>query len=496
MSNSPYIIGFDQAHKERGKISSSLSKLADLLNQSGFQCVNYAEYPITLKNLQPLDILFIPCPDNSRFSRQEIESISKWVKKGGSILMLSHAGGDKGRRSNLSELAEVFGMIFENNQVLDKTSNLGVENLPTINYFGFPHPITENITDVCYRAGCSLTTTSPTVTPVISSGERAEPFESPCLLACEIGEGRIVGLGSYEMFRDKISGGIKYGSHKQLALNIFSWLKTSKRLENVQLVSNKTSQQISTTQNSEIGQIEKSLDSITPNKTYESLVKIKTDEELIKAFEDALTEIISFKERMLSEFEIIQNNMTKLMKTVIARKEDLVYLQNNEKIVQDSQISINIESNGADNQENPLNSILNSLTNIPAEEVKSKEKESPHSQLTPPPSQNMDDVQKNHPINDKSPIHTSSISSNKIKKGKIENKEKISSKSKEELKAELDSLENKLNSIRNLNSFIEKKMTSGKITKEKYDKQRKKLDSDLKKTKYQMDEIKNLLSKF
>ena len=100
------------------------------------------------------------CPDFAKINPQEIEAVKQWVTEdGGGLLLLSHAGGDKGRRSNLSEIAEQFGMAFENDQVLDKTNNLSVEKLPIINSFPTPHPITEGLNSICFRAGCSLTNT-------------------------------------------------------------------------------------------------------------------------------------------------------------------------------------------------------------------------------------------------------------------------------------------------------------------------------------------------
>ncbi len=101
---------------------------------------------------------------------------------------MSHAGGDKGRRSNLSEIAEQFGMAFENDQVLDKTNNLSVENLPIINSFPTPHPITEGLNSICFRAGCSLTNTGAMNIAVISSNAESEPAQSPLIMAGESGE--------------------------------------------------------------------------------------------------------------------------------------------------------------------------------------------------------------------------------------------------------------------------------------------------------------------
>ena len=451
-----FIIGFDQAHKERGRISSSLSKLTELLNSNGFHSEEYSEFPIMAQNLRPYDICVFACPDNSRVSRQEIDALKRWVKEdGGGLLLLSHAGGDKGRRSNLSELAEQFGMIFENDQVLDKINNLGVENLPSISEFPFPHPITENVTDVCYRAGCSLSLSSATITPVISSGPNAEPVESPLLLAGEVGEGRVVAIGSYEMFRDRIAGGIKHGSHKQLAINIFSWLRTTKRAQ----IKGQSSTEASNLPSTE--QARTSVPSSPPTfsfnagppntipsqqKTFESQVKIVANADVFRAFEDALTEMFAFKERMLAEFDILQKNLANLMRAVIATEDDL----------------INVESA----QYAPEETTLSQVETFKPPVTVSSPTESPV--VTPPKSK---------------------------KTTKTTKPPMVSQKSKAELEAELESLENKARSIGNLKAFVEKKFVAGKLTEKNYEKQMAKLESDNKKTQKQIEELQESLKK-
>ncbi len=462
-------VAFDNAHKERANISTNFKTVSNMLNENEFTCYPYAEFPIAKDNLAPFDILVLGCPDNAKFSKQEIETMVNWVtNEGGGLLMLSHAGGDKGRRSNLSELAEQFGIIFENDQVLDKVNNMGVENLPLINNFGFPHPINDDISSICYRAGCSLTISNMSVSPVVSSSADAEPVESPLILSTEMGEGRVVAVGSYEMFRDKISGGINEGPHAQLLMNIFNWLKTSKREEF------KNQEVVSTAQNGysagdavegasqlpENGGQQHALQYTTiPLKSHHSDVKIISNAELFKAFEDILTDFFSFKESMLKEMGNFQNNLSNLLGAVIATEENLV----------------NVSS------PTPPESSLN---------------------LTPPPSNgasnnvHVDDI--NQELNISTPSDYSSITENSIALG-IE-KEKFQAekeaameadlklkKSKEELDAEIESLGNKMKSIKNLTSFVEKKFSSGKLSKKNYDKQIKKLSSDLTKTQIKID---------
>ncbi|MFW9897000.1 MAG: hypothetical protein ACFFD7_14435, partial [Candidatus Thorarchaeota archaeon] len=228
----PYHIAFDVAHKPRGRIDDNLSELRDQLNSNGFVCYNFLEVPITEESLMPYDILVFVCPDFSRITANEITQIVKWVKNsGGGLLLLSHAGGDKGRGSNLSEISEQFGIAFENDQVLDESNNLGLENIPLISTFNIPHPITANIDTLCYRSGCSLSIMGSGAFSIADSNETSEPFSCPLVCVTEINNGRVCCIGSYEMFRDKIGGGFQCSDHPTFSLNIFKWLVSDYRME-------------------------------------------------------------------------------------------------------------------------------------------------------------------------------------------------------------------------------------------------------------------------
>ncbi|MEX2728442.1 MAG: hypothetical protein Q6353_014385 [Candidatus Sigynarchaeum springense] len=224
-------IGFDESHKERGKLGSNYRTLRQLLESEGFGCWEFSSFPITRQSLQNYDILVFACTDSSKFSAEEIEAIATWVKEdGGGILMLSHAGGDRGRRTNMTELATQFGMLFENDQVLDDMNNYGIDNMPNIKTFPNPHPIIEGITSICYRAGCSVSIVGMAQSIALTNPSSI-PGNVTIIAASEPGEGKAVCIGSYEIFRDEINGGITNpASHAQLAKNIFSWLVTPKRV--------------------------------------------------------------------------------------------------------------------------------------------------------------------------------------------------------------------------------------------------------------------------
>jgi len=226
-----YFIAFDIAHNPRGRIKQNYIALRKLLTSNQFACEEFFEPLITQASLEPYDILVFVCPDFSEISLQERMEIKTWISEdGGGLLLISHAGGDKGRKSNLSELSEQFGVLFENNQVLDKDSNIGWENLPIITNLSQDHPILEGIDEICYRAGCSLSITKDKEA-IILSNETSEPPDTPLLTASQRDKGRIVCIGSYEMFRDDTKGGFQYFSHSKLCLNIFKWLLSQHRKE-------------------------------------------------------------------------------------------------------------------------------------------------------------------------------------------------------------------------------------------------------------------------
>lgn len=226
----PYSIAFDIAHNPRGRIDQNYSSLKNTLTSNGFICHKFFEPLITQDSLQSFDILVFACPDFSEISLQERSEIKNWIKEdGGGLLLISHAGGDRGRKSNLSELSEQFGVIFENNQVLDKKNNIGWENLPLISNFTQKHPILKDIDTICYRAGCSLSL-SEIPDGIILSNKTSEPSSTPLLSTSRLGKGKIICIGSYEMLRDNTKGGFQYSSHQTLSLNMFNWLLSEYRL--------------------------------------------------------------------------------------------------------------------------------------------------------------------------------------------------------------------------------------------------------------------------
>lgn len=172
------------------------------------------------KNLKDADVLVFGCPNSSKIRPPEIDVLKKYVKKGGGLLLLALSGGDRGLMNNMSQVSEEFGIIFDNTAVKDDRSNAGLPTMPIITDI-IAHPVTEDIDDLLVPSACSLRIEGKAIALAITS-EMAEPVRVPVIAIAEAGKGRIMCVGSYEVFRR--GGGFKHKGNKILATNAFRWL--------------------------------------------------------------------------------------------------------------------------------------------------------------------------------------------------------------------------------------------------------------------------------
>lgn len=474
-----FYIGFETALKPRGKIDENYTELRDHLNSNDFVCYNFLELPITQESLKPYDILVFVCPDFAKISNQEINEIENWVREdGGGLLLLSHAGGDRGRNSNLSELSERFGIAFENDQVLDETQNIGMENLPIIYSTSFipPHPITNDIDSVCYRAGCSLSVLGGAFS-IASSNDTSEPFSCPLICVAEPDNGRVVAIGSYEMFRDRIGGGLSHDYHAQLALNIFNWLTTDYRIELRSGAPVSVPAAVSEATN---------IATFSPSKPN---VPGQTSLNIPTSFN------IASKDDLINTLNNILSQINGLKSTV----EQLISATNSWELSVGSAPPVYEGYEGSYPEHGQAD--YSGTTAAPVKNL-NELNPAPLSALPPKPPA----LLKGAPVLSEEDF----IGLEPVKKGVPEEipeevgtveepveepepepepapvKKEIN---KEEMLAEIEGLESKLNSFFNLMSFIEKKHTSGNMKDTAYKKQSDKLKKDIDKTKKRIEEI-------
>jgi hypothetical protein len=501
-----YYVAFDESHKPRGKIGSNYRNLQRHIEDEGFVCQAFLEFPITQKSLQPYDCLVVPCPDFSKFSEQEIADIGRWVREdGGGLLMLSHAGGDKGRRSNLSELSEKFGMIFESDQVLDDKHNCGMGNLPQITDFQM-HPVSAGITELCFRAGCSLTIVGSAIA-VASTGEEANPFSVPVIVAAECDEGRVVGMGSYEIFRDRIGSGFGESQHSQLASNIFNWLMSDKRYQ----LRAQNKAPVPNTAGVAFAESEHAASISPPVGTAgapptglgfpevspaSSNYEVKTMVH-INAKSDLALELT----RMLLEFENLKGRLEAVIRAVMQSPEVQETTGGKPSVPMMPQYEPFGEGEG-EGEGAPVSPPPPSFS--PPQ---------PKVSLTPPPERPVfrPTQEEFPPMEDQPAGWGNEVPLETPQEAPVippEADEQVTPAetlvvvepptedvSKEDLETELEALQSKIISIQNLKGFVEKKYNDGKMDETSFKKQKSSLESDLKKTQYRIDEVQGKLKK-
>jgi hypothetical protein len=450
----PYKIAFDLGHKPRGKLDENLTELRDFLNNNDFICYNFLETPITHNSLKPFDILVFACPDFSKISSLEISEISSWVhEEGGGLLLLSHAGGDRGRNSNLSELSQNFGILFENDQVLDNSYNLGMENMPIITSFIPPHPITNGITSLCYRSGCSLTIVGNAFS-IISSNDTSEPFSTPLVCVSEPEKGRICALGSYEMFRDRIGGGFTNEEHPSFAFNLFSWLISDHRMElhSSGAIPQITSQEIINPPQSS-SPTSSTLE--TQNVDIKIPGKISNNNDLIVALKMLQNQINTIKATIDKLVEA--TNISQISPALDSTPSPELILDQPQGLKKPKKKSF---TPGIDDLLEPKGE----LSELPPK-PQSFKKASEEVIIGLPPIEDTSNL--------KSPP-------------KLRFKKKSK---KDDLLVEKKGLEEKLNSVKSLTSLIDKKLKAGDMDQKSYDKRITQLKADLKKIQTRIDEI-------
>ena len=214
------MIYFDQTQNERGKLESTYSELGKLLRDNDFDVEPYTEFMLLAKNLKDVDVLVFGCPNSSKIRPPEIDVLKKYVDKGGALMLLALSGGDRGLMNNLSQVSEEFGITFANTAVKDDRSNAGLPTMPIIADIT-AHPTTEDVDNILLPSACSLRIEG-NATAIARTSEMADPAKAPVIAIAESGKGRVMCIGSYEVFRR--GGGLKHKGNKTFAVNAFNWL--------------------------------------------------------------------------------------------------------------------------------------------------------------------------------------------------------------------------------------------------------------------------------
>jgi len=213
IGNSPNWIGgfsdYGQALRDLGYVTSTLN---------GSQITSYS--------LQNCDVFIIPEPQNP-FSNSEKQAILNFVQNGGGLFMIAdHDGAD--RNNNGWDAQDIFDNSLYAMTNFHMSFNSDNEWLEPSNYIEYPRTfITENVNQVGYWAGSTMSSNSPAVEHIWKEYSHYHAL----LVTCDYGEGRVAGWGDSATFDDgtgnsgnNLYDGWSVYDDTQLAINVVRWL--------------------------------------------------------------------------------------------------------------------------------------------------------------------------------------------------------------------------------------------------------------------------------
>jgi hypothetical protein len=249
-------IGFDYSHKNKLIIEDpGFNDFIEFLFNSDLK-LGKIEAGITYEKLSAYNVFIIGVPiAESYLTPEEIEDLLKYVKDGGSLLIINDKGGDHGNKNNLSELTKHFGVKFNHDQLFDNENFSKDNSRPIIKEFK-KHFITRDITQIIHSVGCTLEIDKSVenedidVSAVALSSEESawhkyfdgkewvdEPVKSlPIIVIGHYGMGKIVAIGNLSLFSGfHDSYGIHAADNFKLISNVISWLMNKAHSQEAQL---------------------------------------------------------------------------------------------------------------------------------------------------------------------------------------------------------------------------------------------------------------------
>lgn len=197
--------------------------------RSAYKPDKFDKDDFTLDSLRSAHILVFGCP-KEKFTAPEVDMLKKYVKGGGSVLILMSEGGEEKAGTNINYFLEQFGMSINNDAVVRTTHykylhpkevliSDGILNRAVITGAGKslsstndedefrvsrgPQAFDGTGLEFVFPFGATLSVQKPAV-PILSSGKIAYPMNRPVgAVWAQPGYGRIAVVGSAAMFDDK-----------------------------------------------------------------------------------------------------------------------------------------------------------------------------------------------------------------------------------------------------------------------------------------------------
>ena len=233
------IILFDLVHNEMLTLDKDYTDFSKLLHNLNFKIEKNENKDLTKKVLENVDVLVLGNPIDDYFSNIEIKEIVNFVRLGGSLLLVSEYGADYLQKTNLNDITNHFGFLFEKNLI--KEQNPKNQNCSSILHIHeFPETdFLNGLREVVIGGTCSLylkkgaralleTNKLNNWSEIYnnSSEEWEKDKEQQHVIAAyaKFGQGKVIALGDIDIFCSDDNIGINTLDNQKFLHNLFSWL--------------------------------------------------------------------------------------------------------------------------------------------------------------------------------------------------------------------------------------------------------------------------------
>ena len=214
------------------------------------------EAGITHEKLKKYEIFIIGVPTlGPNLDPDEIRDLVKYVKIGGSLLVINDGGGDYENKNNLSELTKNFGISFNSDRLFDNKNFSKDNSHPIIKDFK-SHFITREISQIIHSNGSTLTIDksieddTKDIKVIAYSSEKTSwhrffdgdgwidksDQKLPVIGVAHYDLGKVVVVGNLSLFSSlNTSYGIRSADNFKIITNMISWLLNKAGIEKEQL---------------------------------------------------------------------------------------------------------------------------------------------------------------------------------------------------------------------------------------------------------------------
>jgi ABC-type uncharacterized transport system involved in gliding motility auxiliary subunit len=233
----------ESSHNEQVQLEAvQYNDLIDKILNMNLKIGVIKQAPLTSQKLSDYNAVIIGSPKESKFTSSEIEEIRQYVFNGGGLFLIGDQGGDVMNKNNLSSLAEIFGIRFNPNLLIDPNSASEEDKQLVSVTNPYNHFVMRGIEKIALKSTCSLKVfkikdaepnaiafSQPNIEELTWDGTQwveAAAKKHPVVAVSKYGAGKVIAIGTTRILSSLIN--VKYGfaaaDNEKFIVNCLAWL--------------------------------------------------------------------------------------------------------------------------------------------------------------------------------------------------------------------------------------------------------------------------------